>query len=202
MAVSVLGSAATVACVAMTASVWWLAGVLMVLSNVCYGATFVFYNGYLPLLTAAHWLVSKATPANRDRVSKQVQDDMSVRGFAAGYAATVCVLLVCTAITFVVDGDTAFRVSIAIAGLWWFSLSLVSLSGLRQRPGPPLPEGSKYWNLGVKRSECSAPPKWSPPPRRPHPWPPQRGPPCAVPATSPRWLASSSRGSSTRTRST
>ncbi|MCB0244208.1 MAG: MFS transporter, partial [Anaerolineae bacterium] len=71
-----MGASATVAMFFVTAPVWWLGGVLFVFANLCFGASIVFYNAYLPDI---------ASPEQRDRVSSF--------GWAMGYLGGGLLLL-------------------------------------------------------------------------------------------------------------
>ena len=58
---SFVSSSASVSCRVLTGvgvicrpSLYWFGGLLYILSNLAYGAAFVFYNAYLPILVRSH----------------------------------------------------------------------------------------------------------------------------------------------------
>lgn len=97
---------------------WWAGGVFMVISNVAHGAGFVFYNAYLPLLTAAHPDVLAAPPERREEVAKRTEAQLSAFGVAIGHVGAVLLLLVCTGISVAVRGTLAFRITIVLSACW------------------------------------------------------------------------------------
>jgi UMF1 family MFS transporter len=95
---------------------------LLIVANVCFGATIVFYNSFLPEIT---------TEDQRDRVSS--------RGFAWGYLGGAVLLalnlaFVFTASRFGVSTGMAVRLSLLSAGLWWGGFALITFKRLRVRP--------------------------------------------------------------------
>lgn len=145
VSISVLGSLLCILGIAVTPSVWWGGGVLMVLINISYGLTYVFYNGWLPLLASNTPEVLKASSEERDLVFMSTMTDISSRGFAWGYLGSVLCLLICVGVTIAADtAILAYRVNVMIAGIWWFVFALFTFAWLRPRPGPPLPAGENY----------------------------------------------------------
>lgn len=147
---SIIGSVSTVLCFAVGTDTWWLGGFLTVFSNVAYGSTFVFYNGYLPLLAEQTEVVKKADPESHKAELDKEMERISANGFALGYLSGVLMILVSVPLGFVLETMDMYRLSIVLAGLWWFVFSLYTFKHLKPRPGPPLPEGASYCTLPWK----------------------------------------------------
>jgi UMF1 family MFS transporter len=137
---SVVGSIATLAMFFVTPEVYWLGGVLFIIANVCFGASIVFYNAYLP-----------------DIASPDMRDSVSSRGFAMGYAGGGLLLLL-NLILFLFGGriglDNAMvaRISLASAGAWWLGFSLITFRTVQQRHHVhPLPPGENYLTVGFSQ---------------------------------------------------
>ncbi len=80
-----------------------IAGVLVVIANLCFGASLVFYNAFLPEI---------ASPDRRDAVSSQ--------GFAMGYLGGGLLLLLNLLMLGLMKNQAlAARLSLASAGVWW-----------------------------------------------------------------------------------
>jgi len=148
------GVASCLTMAAGTPALWWFAALCLVVGNVAFGASIVFYNGYLPLLVDADPTVRQAKQSLSEDEYMEVRDEMENRfsmfGFGAGYVSGTFLLLVCVGLYFAFPWDfaTLARVSCLIAGLWWLGFGGISVSRLRERPGPPLPEGSSYATYG------------------------------------------------------
>ena len=135
-----MGASATVAMFFVTAPVWWLGGVLFVFANLCFGASIVFYNAYLPDI---------ASPEQRDRVSSF--------GWAMGYLGGGLLLLF-NLIFFQfhdalgISSGLAVRINLASAGLWWLGFSMFTWRRLRSRqPQRELPSDTGYFSVGVRQ---------------------------------------------------
>lgn len=68
LAFAFTGALATMLFIAVVPSTYWLGAVLAIISNTCFGASFVLLNSFLPLLVRHHPLVRCALP-NRPRAS-------------------------------------------------------------------------------------------------------------------------------------
>jgi UMF1 family MFS transporter len=98
-----------------------LGGLLFVAANLCYGASIVLYNAFLPEI------------CSEDR-----RDAVSSRGYAAGYLSGGLLLvlnlaLIRAAPRLGLTQDLAVRLSLLSAGLWWGGFSLVTFSLLKTR---------------------------------------------------------------------
>ena len=139
-ALTVGGSAATIAMFLLTGSSY-IAGVLLFLAaNFCYGAAIVVYNSFLPEIAA---------PEDRDRVSS--------RGWAFGYLGgglllALNLLLYTNADRIGLGSGLAVRLSLASAGVWWLLFSVFPLRTLRNRgPAKSPPPGQHYITVAVKQ---------------------------------------------------
>ena len=116
-----IGSLTTVALFFVQGDLWWLGGVLFIIANICFGASVVFYNAYLPDIASAD---------QRDRVSSF--------GWAMGYLGGGVLLLLNLALFLLrdqigIDSGLAVRINLASAGLWWFGWSFWTWATLRSR---------------------------------------------------------------------
>jgi MFS transporter, UMF1 family len=134
------GSAATVGLYFLEGARYLLGGGLFLLANVCFGASVVFYNAWLPDL---------APPEERDSVSSV--------GWAFGYLGGGVLLLLnlvlfSRAPDFGLTTGEAVRISLASAGAWWAVFSLVPLATLRRRhPARHLPAGEGILLTGFRQ---------------------------------------------------
>ena len=161
---TVLGAVLCILCTGVTVDVWWLGGVLLIGTNTLYGLSFLLASAWLPLLTSSHWDVLQATPQQRRAVWNTTLDNLSNRGYAWGYAGAVACLFLTLPFVFAAEpifgeGESefetvvpAFRVNIAIAGVWWLVISLYAFNRLEPRPGPPFPPSVSYLLFSWKRT--------------------------------------------------
>ena len=118
------GSAAACLLVTITERNYLLGGALLIVANLCFGASLVLYNAFLNDI---------ATADLRDRVSS--------RGYALGYLGGGVLLLanlmlLQNAMRFGISDALAVRLSLGSAGLWWGGFSTVTFRRLRSRPRP------------------------------------------------------------------
>ena len=115
------GATAAAAMFFVTGTNWQLGAFLLLVANICLGASLVVYDAVL---------VAIATPDERDRVSS--------RGWALGYLGGGLLLAVNLGVVVGHDalglgrGD-AVRVSLLTAGVWWGVFTLIPFRGLRDR---------------------------------------------------------------------
>jgi MFS transporter, UMF1 family len=116
---------------------YWLGGILFIVSNLGFGAAIVFYNGFLNDIT---------TEDQRDKVSS--------RGFAYGYLGgglllALNFLLVKSAPRLGLDSYLAVRISLLSAGVWWGAFALITFANLKTRAAEKtLPRGKTYMTVG------------------------------------------------------
>lgn len=138
---TIVGGAATLGMLFVVGNAYVLGGLLLIISNLAFGAAIVFYNGFLPQI---------ATKDQRDRVSSF--------GWAMGYAGGGLLLLlnliflqlVAPALN-ISQGDAA-RFSIVSAGVWWLGFGFFAISRIRERGAQRrLPPGATYLSVGFKQ---------------------------------------------------
>ncbi|HEX6728370.1 MAG TPA: MFS transporter [Pyrinomonadaceae bacterium] len=117
---------------------WYLwGGLLFIIANVCFGASIVFYNAFLPEIT-----------------TEDQADKVSSRGFAYGYLGgaillSLNLLLVLSAERLGISSGLAVRLSFLSAGLWWGGFAIITFLRLKSRPGAKkLPPGKGYLSVG------------------------------------------------------
>ena len=101
---------------------WQLGIVSFILANLCFGASAVFNDAILPLIS---------TEEERDRVSS--------RGWAYGYAGgglllAINFVVVSSPDTFGLDTAMAVRLSMLSAAVWWAAFTFIPWRGIRNRP--------------------------------------------------------------------
>jgi UMF1 family MFS transporter len=131
------GAGATVLLFFLTTGRHLFGAVVFIVANVCFGASIVFYNSFLPDIT---------TEDQRDRVSS--------RGFALGYLGgglllALNLLFVFTSARIGISTGMAVRLSLASAGLWWGGFALITFRRLKRRPAlRALPANQSYLTIG------------------------------------------------------
>lgn len=112
-------------------------GFLFIIANICFGASNVFYNAFLPEIT---------TDDQADKVSS--------RGYAYGYLGGALLLvfnllLVLNAERFGITPGLAVRFSLLSAGVWWGGFAVITFALLKSRPAKKnLPVGKSYISAG------------------------------------------------------
>jgi UMF1 family MFS transporter len=112
-------------------------GLLFIVANVCFGASNVFYNAFLPEIT-----------------TEDQADKVSSRGYAYGYLGGAILLvfnllLVLRAEQLGISTGLAVRLSLLSAGLWWGGFALITFYLLKPRPmKKQLPPGKGYISAG------------------------------------------------------
>ena len=119
-----------------TSDTYLLGSVLFILINICFGASYVMYNAYLPEI---------ASPDRADAVSS--------RGFALGYLGGGLLLAFnLVLVLFKPLGLTtglSIRLSLLSAGLWWGGFALITFTRLRTRqPAHRPPAGQRLLTVG------------------------------------------------------
>jgi MFS transporter, UMF1 family len=116
-----------------------LGGVLFIIANICFGASNVFYNAFLPEIT-----------------TEDQADKVSSRGFAYGYLGGAILLvlnlmLVLRAEQLGISTGLAVRLSLLSAGVWWGGFAVITFLLLKSRPGKKnLPKGKGYIAAGFQ----------------------------------------------------
>ena len=137
---AMLGSVAAILLFFTTAQTFWIGALLFVLATLCFGASIVFYNAYLPSIA-----------------SEDQRDNVSSRGYALGYAGGGILLLLNLILfkfsdTLGLDSELAVRISLASAGLWWLLFSQITFRSLRPRHAiRQIPPGETLATIGFKQ---------------------------------------------------
>jgi MFS transporter, UMF1 family len=136
-----LGALATMGMYFLQGNNYLLGGILFLVANLCFGASIVFYNAYLPEIASAD---------TRDKVSSQ--------GWALGYLGGGLLLLInLLFVQFWAEGlglttGQAVRISLASAGVWWAIFTIIPLIALKKRqPLRSLPAGERLWTIGFSQ---------------------------------------------------
>ena len=112
-------------------------GLLFIIANVCFGASIVFYNSFLPEIT-----------------TEDQSDKVSSRGFAYGYLGgglllALNLVLVLGASRLGISTGLAVRLSLFSAGIWWGGFAIITFRLLKTRPETKkLPPGKSYLTTG------------------------------------------------------
>jgi UMF1 family MFS transporter len=112
-------------------------GLLFIIANVCFGASNVFYNAFLPEI-----------------VTEDQADKVSSRGYAYGYLGGALLLvlnflLVQRAESLGISTGLAVRLSLLSAGVWWGGFAVITFYLLKSRPQKKgLPPGKSYISAG------------------------------------------------------
>ena len=117
-----IGSIAASCMVFVGGTNWQLGAFLLLIANICLGASLVIYDAIL---------VDIAGPDDRDRISS--------RGWALGYLGGGLLLAANFALLSFNDSlgmstETAVRISLLAAGIWWGAFTFIPLRGLKARP--------------------------------------------------------------------
>ncbi|HUS22359.1 MAG TPA: MFS transporter [Aeromicrobium sp.] len=115
-----------------TGTNWQLGCILLLVSNILYGASLVVYDALL---------IDVAEPDERDRISS--------RGWAFGYLGGGLLLAgnlaFVTFLPFGLSTEMAVRISLVSAAVWWAAWTLVPYYGITDRPPPAAAiEGTLY----------------------------------------------------------
>jgi len=139
-----VGSAATCLMFLVTDNRYLAGGFLLVVANLCFGASLVLYNAFLNEITT------------EDR-----RDNVSSRGYALGYLGGGVLLLanlilLQNAATLGIDDGLAVRFSFLSAGLWWAGFSIVTFRRLQSREAAiTLPAGRSVISAGFAELAAS-----------------------------------------------
>lgn len=148
-------SAITGLCVllAINSSLYWLAILSYIFTNTLAGACWVFIFSWVPILIRFNPTVITAREnpdfsyAEVDKVSEAVGNEISTKGFIYSYASSVIQLIIgCGFVLFFQKSLGYYAMQIAIASTCLFQIAILliyTIPRLKERPGPPLPPGTK-----------------------------------------------------------
>eukprot|EP00002_Diphylleia_rotans_P005120 TRINITY_DN1416_c0_g1_i4.p1 TRINITY_DN1416_c0_g1~~TRINITY_DN1416_c0_g1_i4.p1 ORF type:complete len:318 (-),score=58.44 TRINITY_DN1416_c0_g1_i4:179-1132(-) len=80
-----------------------------------------------------------------------MSNEISTRGFAAGYISPLILLVVCAGILINDSSLLGYRLCIFLAGMWWFVFTIPFILFVHPRPGDPLPQHTSMLTFGWKR---------------------------------------------------
>lgn len=134
-----IGVAATCLLFVISGDLYLLGGLLFIVANLCFGASIVLYNAFLPEI---------ASPDQVDKVSS--------RGFALGYlggglllALNLGLVVAAQQQAIGISPGLAVRISLLSAGLWWGGFALITFARLKTRGAArALPPGRTYLTIG------------------------------------------------------
>jgi UMF1 family MFS transporter len=135
-----LGGLATTGMYFLQGTNYLLGGALMIIANLSFHASLVFYNAFLPEIAA---------PEERDHVSSM--------GWAMGYLGGGLLLAMNLLFFFKAKDlgltvEQAVRINLASAGVWWTVFTLIPVATLRQRQTiKSLPKDENYLSAGFKQ---------------------------------------------------
>ncbi|KAJ5647533.1 hypothetical protein N7490_003905 [Penicillium lividum] len=162
------GAIATMLFLAVIPRIYLLGGLLAIVANTCFGASFVLLNSFLPVLVRHHPSIIEKSPralpgedAQRGLdastpLLQSVENDgadatgvtslqlglstkISSFGIGIGYIGAVTLQIISIAIVVVTQQTTfSLRLVLFCIGLWWFIFTVPATMWLRTRPGPPL----------------------------------------------------------------
>eukprot|EP00475_Leptophrys_vorax_P023883 TRINITY_DN32875_c0_g1_i4.p1 TRINITY_DN32875_c0_g1~~TRINITY_DN32875_c0_g1_i4.p1 ORF type:complete len:601 (+),score=43.12 TRINITY_DN32875_c0_g1_i4:499-2301(+) len=151
---TILGVVGSTCLLAMVdSSLWWLAGVLVIVASMGYGLATVSYNAYLPVLVDASPEVFEAEATGKADVivaaREKVENRISLIGLAAGCFADIPITLIAFALTLLASTDAAkMRLATFFCGVCWLLFGIFTIRWLHARPGPPLPVPVSSAGLG------------------------------------------------------
>ncbi|KAJ3211175.1 Autophagy protein 22 [Dinochytrium kinnereticum] len=157
-------------------SSWFAYGsILMVASNVCLGASYVFYDAYIPLYARTHWFVTQrsfSTRKAKDSAVETVCNAISAYSSIIGYLGAIVCFAIAGGVSFLIQakvptdspvgtggflfgnvgvGTYGQQIGVAVTGLWTFIGAYWPAKYMRTRKGPPLPKGENYLFYSWKR---------------------------------------------------
>jgi UMF1 family MFS transporter len=132
-------------------SLFWLAGLFVVFVNLFQGSSYVFLDGFFPILVRNDPKV-RSKEESFDEKANKVSMIGNTTGFATSILFQAIALLVMKLIS---DELMILQLMITATGVWWFFLGIYTFIYLKERPGPPLPKGySNYilfsWTTVIK----------------------------------------------------
>lgn len=150
----VVGALSTVLFLFVSNKRYYVAALLAIISNSCFGAVNVCGNSYLPILVAnskeirTSELLSPleagehdvAPNASSPAIEKGIMiSKLSGRGAASGYISAVLVQILSMLVVLKTGSSTkSIQYAIFLVGMWWLVFQVPLVFMLKSRPGPPL----------------------------------------------------------------
>ncbi|CAG8524414.1 19699_t:CDS:2, partial [Cetraspora pellucida] len=142
---SYIGAFATIAFIFVPHGLYLFAGFLTIISNVSFGAAFVFYLAYIPTFTRVHPRVIDAKKAGKsskelNEIEDEIANTISSNSIIIGCTAGVLILILCAGVMLLMNENSySYQVGTAICGAWWLLNLTFPLLWLQDRESPPLP---------------------------------------------------------------
>ncbi|CAK48910.1 uncharacterized protein An02g14810 [Aspergillus niger] len=153
---ALIGSVSTMLFLAVVPRLYLLGGLFAIISNTCFGASFVLLNSFLPLLVRYHpilmeqnrnaYSLGDETQVFASKTSQELKlsTKLSSNGIGIGYIGAVILQAICILVVVETHQTTfSLRLVLFLIGLWWFTFTIPAAMWLRARPGPPLPYGKE-----------------------------------------------------------
>lgn len=145
-------------------SLYWLAGVLVIIATVCHGLALIYSNAYLPILVELHPAVAAAkasadasgTPVAREAAvatRELIEARVSSLGFMVGYAGGFICFAIAGALLIVSSSGAlssllAMQIGLAVVSVWWLGFSVITWRTLGEHPGQPVPPARELITIG------------------------------------------------------
>ncbi|PKC17920.1 MFS general substrate transporter, partial [Rhizophagus irregularis] len=137
---------------------YWIAGILTIISNCCYGAAYVFYLAYIPIYSRIHPKVlslKKTDPSKENLIKTQeeISTSLSAASTSIGFVAGLLVIFIGLGIVLGINSpDFGLQYAISFGGGWWLVGLTAPLLLLKTHPRPPLPSTENIFLYSFKRT--------------------------------------------------
>lgn len=125
-------------------SLYWIAALVVMSINIFQGVSYVFLDGFFPLLCRNDPDVRMGKISFEDR-GNSIQAFGFVTGNITGITYLALTLLILS--FFPQNQIMVAQVMVAVCGIWWLLWLIFAYINLQPRPGPPLPEGHSNYIL-------------------------------------------------------
>jgi len=143
-----IGAIATSVYFFITSSRYYIASLLAIIANSCFGAVNVCGNSFLPILVSntreVHEPIDDVDTEEMDHKDELLKKGnlitkISGMGAASGYISALIVQVLTMFIVIKTNSTTgSIQYAITFVGLWWLIFQLPLIFLLKSRPGPPL----------------------------------------------------------------
>lgn len=144
---------------------YWLAGILVIISNVAFGASWVFYYAFIPTMARDHPDVIEVrqnvgrgleTWADYQFAKDRISNTLSSHSMAIGYGAGVGLLVVAAGVALAMNQTTySMQLGISITGVWWFCVMFYTWKNLPAQPGLPLKSNTNLFLYSWRRRKST-----------------------------------------------
>ena len=151
-------------CAVVNDSLYWLAYIIYVVSNVTFGASWVFNYSWVPVLSRYSKDVTEArlnpmvNELEYHKISDHRSNVISHKGFFYGYLSATIQLIIGAGFAIFVPAATiglssTYNIQIVVVATSLLQIVLLATivqPSVKPRPGPPLPPGANYLNYSFK----------------------------------------------------